>query len=56
MCIRDSTFVVVGYDETGAWVNDPWDGTQRHYQWPTIEASWALLGNRALTIDERLQP
>lgn len=52
----EHTFVVVGYDETGAWLNDPWDGTQRHYQWPTIEASWALLGNMALTIDERLQP
>ncbi len=52
----EHTFVVVGYDETGAWVNDPWDGTQRHYPWPTIEASWALLGNMALTIDERLQP
>jgi uncharacterized protein YvpB len=52
----EHTFVVAGYDENGVWVNDPWDATQRHYPWTTLEASWALLGQMALTIDEQTQP
>ena len=47
----EHTFVVAGFDESGVWVNDPWDATQRHYPWPAVEASWALLGNMAVTID-----
>lgn len=48
----EHTFTVVGYDERGVWVNDPWDATQSHYTWPALERSWALLGNMAVTIDE----
>lgn len=48
----EHTFTVVGYDDTGVWVNDPWDAVQSHYPWPALERSWALLGNMAVTIDE----
>ncbi len=47
----EHTFVVAGFDESGVWVNDPWDATQRHYPWPAVEQAWALLDNMALTID-----
>lgn len=49
----EHTFTVVGYDEKGVWVNDPWDALQQHYTWAALERSWQLLGNMALTIDER---
>jgi uncharacterized protein YvpB len=47
----EHTFVVAGYDQRGAWLDDPWGAVQRHYPWPALAASWALLGNMALTID-----
>ncbi len=47
----EHTFVVAGYDQKGAWLDDPWGAVQRHYPWPALTASWALLGNMALTID-----
>lgn len=47
----EHTFVVAGYDQNGAWLDDPWGAVQRHYPWPALTASWALLGNMALTIE-----
>lgn len=47
----EHTFVVAGYDQQGAWLDDPWGAVQRHYPWSALAASWALLGNMALTID-----
>lgn len=47
----EHTFVVAGYDQNGAWLDDPWGAVQRHYPWPALAASWALLGNMALTIE-----
>lgn len=47
----EHTFVVVGYDQQGVWLDDPWGAVQRHYPWSALDVSWALLGNMALTID-----
>jgi uncharacterized protein YvpB len=52
----EHTFIVAGYDQQGAWLDDPWGAVQRHYPWPALEASWALLGNMALTIDADVAP
>lgn len=49
----EHTFTVVGYDDSGVWVNDPWDASQQRYRWSELERSWSLLGHMALTIDER---
>lgn len=46
----EHTFTVVGYDAAGVWVNDPTYGRTDHYGWSQFEASWAILGNMALTI------
>ncbi len=48
----EHTFVVAGYDFLGVWLDDPWGAVQRHYPWSALTASWALLGNMALTIDD----
>lgn len=50
----EHTYNVVGYDESGVWVNDPYTATTDHYTWEKFQASWALLGNMALSIDEPL--
>lgn len=50
----EHTFNVVGYDESGVLVNDPHTATTDYYNWGQFQASWALLGNMALTIDEPL--
>jgi uncharacterized protein YvpB len=52
----EHTFVVAGYDQQGAWLDDPWGAVQRHYPWSALAASWALLGNMALTIDAEPAP
>lgn len=52
----EHTFVVAGYDQQGAWLDDPWGAVQRHYPWAALTASWALLGNMALTIDAEPAP
>lgn len=50
----EHTFTVVGYDESGVWVNDPYTASTDHYSWEQFESSWAYLGRMALTIDEEL--
>lgn len=52
----EHTFVVAGYDQQGAWLDDPWGAVQRHYPWSALADSWALLGNMALTIDAEAAP
>lgn len=52
----EHTFVVAGYDQQGAWLDDPWGAVQRHYPWAALTASWALLGNMALTINAEPAP
>lgn len=51
----EHTFTVVGYDEQGVWVNDPYTATTDYYLWPRFEASWEVLGRMAVTIDEERQ-
>lgn len=52
----EHTFLVVGYDQQGVWLDDPWGAVQRHYPWSALTASWALLGNMAVTIDADSAP
>ncbi len=48
----EHTFTIVGYNDDGVWVNDPYTATTDFYPWQQFTASWAILGNMALTIDE----
>lgn len=48
----EHTFNVVGYDESGVLVNDPYTATTDSYSWEKFQASWGVLGNMALTIEE----
>jgi uncharacterized protein YvpB len=48
----EHTFTLVGYDDAGVRVNDPYSATTDYYTWRQFEISWAILGNMALTIDE----
>jgi uncharacterized protein YvpB len=46
---EEHTYTVVGYDATGVYVNDPFDGQRKQYDWEAFLRSWALLGNMAVT-------
>jgi uncharacterized protein YvpB len=46
----EHTFTVVGYDQRGVLVNDPLDGSRKHYAWEQFLKSWALLGNMAVSV------
>lgn len=48
----EHTFTVVGYDQNGIWLNDPFGGTTDYYPWATFETAWALLDHMAVTIQE----
>lgn len=48
----EHTFLVVGYDEAGVWVNDPYQATTDHYSWQTFQRAWNLFNNMALSIDK----
>ncbi|MCX6033016.1 MAG: C39 family peptidase [Chloroflexi bacterium] len=51
MAVREEhTFMVVGYDGTDVYVNDPFDGQRKQYDWQTFLQSWTLLGNMAVTV------
>lgn len=50
----EHTFTVVGYNQKGVWVNDPYDASQQFYSWQVFEKSWALFDQMALTIDEKI--
>lgn len=45
------TFTAIGYDAQGLWLNDPWDGSTRHYAWERFETAWALLRQQAVVAD-----
>lgn len=51
---HEHTFTAVGYDEAGIYLNDPYTGSTDYYSWERFQASWLLLGNMALTIDQPL--
>jgi len=51
---HEHTFTVVGYDEAGIYLNDPYKGSTDYYMWDKFNPSWSLLGNMALIIDEAL--
>jgi len=46
----EHTYLAVGYDATGVWLIDPWDGQRHHFEWPAFLASWDLLDRMALVV------
>ncbi len=36
----EHTYLVVGYNNNGVWVNNPWNGKQEFYQWRVFLQSW----------------
>lgn len=48
----EHTNLVIGYDENGVWVADPWDGKRHHYPWSVFLASWDILDRMSLVIQE----
>ena len=46
----EHTYLVVGYDEKGVWVADPWMGQRRHFSWTRFLASWSILDRMSLVI------
>ncbi|MEM4202932.1 MAG: C39 family peptidase [Candidatus Methanomethylicaceae archaeon] len=50
----EHTFTVIGYNQEGVWVNDPYDASQKFYSWQVFGESWNLLSRMALTIDEKV--
>jgi uncharacterized protein YvpB len=51
----EHTFIVIGYDKNGVFVNDTFDATTQYYDWQTFDKAWSLLDRMALTIDEKLK-
>ncbi len=46
----EHTYLVIGFDEKGVWVADPWVGRQRYFDWSTFLASWDILDRMSLII------
>jgi len=47
---NEHTYMVVGYDGEGVYVNDPFDGQQYHYGWEAFLTSWGYLDHMAVSI------
>ncbi len=47
----EHTYLVVGYDASHVWVQDPWDGKQRSFGWDRFVASWDVLGRMAVVVE-----
>jgi len=47
----EHTFLVVGYQQAGVWVIDPWDGKRYLYDWGTFLRSWDTLNRMSIVID-----
>jgi uncharacterized protein YvpB len=42
--------VLTGYDETGVWANDPWDGQEDFYAYADLERAMGYLGDMAIEV------
>ena len=51
----EHTYLVVGYDEAGVWLADPWDAQKHYFGWNTFLASWNLFDRMSIIVtDNRL--
>jgi len=48
----EHTFLVVGYDEGGVWVVDPWVGARRYFDWEVFLTSWEILDRMSVVVTE----
>ncbi len=46
----EHTYLTVGYNASGVWVIDPYDGRRHHFAWATFQASWDLLDRMAVVV------
>jgi len=46
----EHTYLVIGYDDAGVWVGDPWDGQRKHYPWQAFLSSWDILNRMSLMV------
>jgi len=53
LILGEHVVVIVGYDSTGFWVNDPWKG--RHYHIVEIK-NWYLFGRMAVLVKPQTRP
>ena len=44
------TFIAVGYDESGVYLVDAYDGVTKHFSYEVFDAAWAQLGRQAVTV------
>ncbi|MGD2039916.1 MAG: C39 family peptidase [Anaerolineae bacterium] len=42
--------VITGYNDTGVWANDPWDGQEEFYAYPDLERAMGYFGNMAIEV------
>jgi uncharacterized protein YvpB len=52
----EHTVLVVGYDETHVYANDPFTGARVRYLWTNFNRAWGYLGNMALAIEPCAAP
>ncbi len=52
----EHTYLAVGYDASGVWLIDPWDGQRHYFYWHVFLASWDLLGRMALIVTGKPEP
>ena len=48
---HEHTCLLVGYNEQGVWVIDPWFGQYRYYPWEVFLRSWDLLQRMSVVIE-----
>lgn len=47
---HEHTFLAVGYDASGVWLNDPWDGKRHYHNWNVFLPSWDSLDRMSLVV------
>lgn len=48
----EHTYLIVGYEERGVWVGDPWDGKRHFYSWKVFLDSWDLFDRMSVVIND----
>lgn len=51
----EHTFTVIGYNDTGVYVHDPWYGSERFFTWPVFEQAWSYLDQMAVSVQPETQ-
>ncbi|MBN1315426.1 MAG: C39 family peptidase [Anaerolineales bacterium] len=51
----EHTFTIIGYNDDGVYVNDPWYGHERFFTWPVFERAWNYLDQMAVSVQPDTQ-